>query len=83
MAYLLERHLLPSLSRRAEGGAVDPPDAQVADGRPAEATDLEAPITARAILGGIEMIHMMRKQQAKYARNLHPSLAEQFEILAA
>jgi hypothetical protein len=26
---------------------------------------------------------MMRKQQAKYARNLHPSLAEQFEILAA
>jgi putative transposase len=39
--------------------------------------------SARAILGGIEMIHMMRKQQAKYARNLHPSLAEQFEILAA
>ena len=39
--------------------------------------------SARAILGGIEMIHMMRKQQAKYARNLHPSLAEQFEILAS
>jgi putative transposase len=39
--------------------------------------------SAKVILGGIEMIHMMRKQQAKYAYNLHPSLAEQFEILAA
>jgi transposase-like protein len=39
--------------------------------------------SARAILGGIEMIHMMRKQQAKYACNRQPSLAEQFEILAA
>jgi transposase-like protein len=40
-------------------------------------------VCARVILGGIEMIHMMRKQQAKYARNPEPSLAEQFEILAA
>ncbi|MBM6584395.1 DDE-type integrase/transposase/recombinase [Microvirga sp. BT689] len=39
--------------------------------------------SARAILGGIEMIHMMRKQQAKYAYNLQLSLAEQFNILAA
>jgi transposase-like protein len=39
--------------------------------------------SARAILGGIEMIHMMRKQQAKYARNRQPSLVEQLEILAA
>jgi len=39
--------------------------------------------SARAVLGGIEMVHMMRKQQAKYARNLQPSLAEQFNILAA
>ena len=39
--------------------------------------------SARVILGGIEMIHMMRKQQAKYACNLRPSLAEQFELLAA
>jgi putative transposase len=39
--------------------------------------------SARAILGGIEMIHMMRKQQAKYARSSQPSLAEQFELLAA
>jgi hypothetical protein len=29
------------------------------------------------------MIHMMRKGQAKYARNPQPSLAEQFELLAA
>ena len=31
----------------------------------------------------IEMIHMMRKRQARYAYNPAPSLAEQFEILAA
>ncbi len=39
--------------------------------------------SARVILGGIEMVHMMRKQQGKYARNPQPSLAEQFELLAA
>jgi putative transposase len=39
--------------------------------------------SARVILGGIEMIHMMRKQQAIYARNPQPSLAEQFDLLAA
>jgi transposase-like protein len=39
--------------------------------------------SARVILGGIEMVHIMRKQQGKYARNPQPSLAEQFELLAA
>jgi putative transposase len=39
--------------------------------------------SARVILGGIEMDHMMRKQQAKYAHDLQPSLAEQFDLLAA
>ncbi len=39
--------------------------------------------SARVILGGIEMVHMMRKQQAKYVGNRQPSLAEQFELLAA
>jgi transposase-like protein len=43
----------------------------------------QSAVTARAILGGIEMVHMMRKQQAKYAWNPQPSLAEQFELLAA
>ena len=43
----------------------------------------QAVASARVILGGIEMIHMMRKQQAKYARNPSPSLAEQLEMLAA
>jgi transposase-like protein len=38
---------------------------------------------ARVILGGIEMVHMMRKGQAKYACNQQLSLAEQFEHLAA
>jgi putative transposase len=40
-------------------------------------------ITARVILDGIEMIHMMRKGQAKYACNAQLSLVEQFELLAA
>ena len=39
--------------------------------------------TARIILSGIEMVHMMRKRQARYAFNPNPSLAEQFAILAA
>jgi transposase-like protein len=39
--------------------------------------------SARVILGGIEMVHMMRKGQAKYACNRQPSLAEQFDLLAA
>jgi transposase-like protein len=39
--------------------------------------------TARVILGGIEMIHMMRKGQAKYVDTQQPSLTEQFERLAA
>ena len=39
--------------------------------------------SARVILGGIELIHMMRKGQAKYACHSNLSLAEQFERLAA
>lgn len=39
--------------------------------------------SAAIILSGIEMVHMMRKRQTRYAFNPNPSLAEQFEILAA
>nr|WP_246462248.1 DDE-type integrase/transposase/recombinase [Mesorhizobium sangaii] len=39
--------------------------------------------TATTILSRIEMIQMMRRQQARYAYNPNPSIAEQFEILAA
>jgi transposase-like protein len=35
--------------------------------------------SGRVILGGTEIIHMMRKQQAKYACNQQLSLADQFE----
>ena len=38
--------------------------------------------SATIILSGIAMIHMMRKRQARYAYNPHPSIAEQFGILA-
>lgn len=39
--------------------------------------------TARVILGGIEMVHMIRKGQAKDAGNSTLSLAEQVERRAA
>ncbi|MGF9761638.1 IS6 family transposase [Microvirga sp. 0TCS3.31] len=43
----------------------------------------KAMASARVILSGIEMVHMMRKGQAKYACRSQLSLAEQFNILAA
>jgi hypothetical protein len=39
--------------------------------------------SARVILSGIEMVHVMRKGQAKYACNPQLSPAEQFNVLAA
>jgi len=39
--------------------------------------------TAEVVLTCIEMVHMMRKQQARFAYNPSLSIAEQFEILAA
>jgi transposase-like protein len=44
---------------------------------------LKSTASARAILGGIEMVHMMRKGQAKCACTQQPSLAEKFERLVA
>jgi putative transposase len=38
---------------------------------------------AEVILSGIEMVHMMRKRQARFAYSPRPSIAEQFEFLAA
>jgi putative transposase len=40
-------------------------------------------VSTQTILGGIAMVHMMRKGQAKYACRSQLSLAEQFNILAA
>jgi putative transposase len=45
--------------------------------------DFKATDAARAILGSIEMIHMIQKGQVKCASNPHSSLAGQFERLAA
>lgn len=39
--------------------------------------------SARFILDGIEMVHMIRKRQARFAYNPCPSISDQFEILAA
>jgi transposase-like protein len=39
--------------------------------------------SAEIILSGIEMVHMMRKRQARVAYNPRPSIVEQFEILTA
>jgi putative transposase len=44
---------------------------------------LKSMSSARMILGGIEMVHMMQKGQAKYACAQQLSLVEQFERLAA
>ncbi|WP_223217793.1 MULTISPECIES: IS6 family transposase [Mesorhizobium] len=38
---------------------------------------------ATATLAGIEMVHMMRKRQARFAYNSAPSSKEQFEAIAA
>lgn len=43
----------------------------------------KSPATAAIILSAIEMVHMMRKQQARYAYNPGLSIAKQFPILAA
>ena len=40
-------------------------------------------MSARSILSGIEMVHVMRKGQAEYACPPRLQLAEQFERLAA
>lgn len=39
--------------------------------------------TAADIISGIELIRLMRKNQAHYASATNPSLAAQFELLAA
>src|SRR5690606_29855518 len=39
--------------------------------------------SAAVTLAGIEMIHMMRKRQGRFAFNPAPSLKEQFEAIAA
>lgn len=38
--------------------------------------------TADPILSGVELVHMMRKRQPRFAFNPNPSLAEQFAIVA-
>jgi transposase-like protein len=38
--------------------------------------------SARVILGGIELIHMMHKHQAKYTCRQQLSLSGQFHLLA-
>ncbi len=45
--------------------------------------DFKSVDSARVILGGIELIHMLRKQLAKYACHRRLSLAEQFHLIAA
>lgn len=39
--------------------------------------------SAAVTLAGIEMVHMMRKRQGRFAFNPAPSLKEQFEAIAA
>ena len=39
--------------------------------------------SAAVTLAGIEMVHMMRKRQSRFAFNPAPTLKEQFEAIAA
>jgi transposase-like protein len=39
--------------------------------------------SARVILSGIELVHMVRKGQATYAYHSNVSLVEQFDLIAA
>jgi transposase-like protein len=39
--------------------------------------------TAEIVLSGVELVRMVRKRQARFAYNPAPTLAEQFNILAA
>jgi transposase-like protein len=39
--------------------------------------------SAAETLDGIELVHMMRNRQARLAYNPKPSIAAQFEIIAA
>jgi len=39
--------------------------------------------SAEGILSGNEMVHIMRKQQARIACSPSPSITEQFETIAA
>jgi putative transposase len=43
----------------------------------------KSPKAADIILSGVELVHMMRKRQARFAYNPAPTLAEQFNTLAA
>lgn len=44
---------------------------------------LKSVASAESIFSGIEMIHVMRKRQAKFPYNPCPSIIERFEMLAA
>lgn len=39
--------------------------------------------SAAVTLAGIEMVHMMRKRQGRFAFNPEPTIKEQFEAIAA
>ena len=45
--------------------------------------EFQAFSSAAAILAGIEMLHMMRKRQGRFAFNPRATLNEQFEAIAA
>ncbi len=52
-------------------------------GRVRSMLGLKSISSARVILSGIELVHMMRKGQATYACHSNVSLVEQFDLIAA
>ncbi len=74
-------HGLPQLRRVPDALRPSGPPRHQTSRRPM--VGFKSMASASIILSGIEMVHMMRKRQARFAFNPNPSLAEQFEILAA
>ena len=62
---------------------LDPEEYRAIERRIRPMLGFKSTASARVILSGIEMDHMMRKGQAKYACRSQLSLAEQFNLLAA
>jgi putative transposase len=61
-------------------GLPDGATAQMAKRRVRPMLGFKSPISVGIVLSGTELMHMMRKRQARLVFNPNPSLAEQFEI---
>jgi hypothetical protein len=76
----IHRHRKSSLTGLSPDGFYE---ASASRGAIRSALGFRSQTSAAIILSGIEVVHIMRKRQARNAYNPAPSIAGQFEILAA